>query len=510
METTLEHEERHVVTRYRQRDIGESELAFIREKIAEQAGRPGRRKAVAESICVAWDWRQRRGTLSTRACGDLLRRLEDWGHIELPPSSRKAKSRATFPLLPADLIPLTGFELCDPDADLKSLVVRPIVREEQEGWRLYMGRYHYLGYRPIVGEHIQYAAFLGGELVALLGWGSAALRAPLRESYIGWDESMKSERLHLVADNVRFLVLPWVRVKNLASKILATNLRRLSDDWQERWAHPIHLAETFVDTRRFRGTCYRASNWRYLGQTAGRTRRGNAYLHEGSPKGLFVYPLHRQATKLLAGATTPAAARPAAAGACRSPPEGQALLEPQIPWAPPLVSPSLHSMGKPSEHASRSGLEVAASFAGPSSAAPEAEVAARDGSPAQSLPAAQREAPVRDGGPPELEQRAPSNGAGAVAAKAPELRGRSDSTVLTPSERIVLDRLARGLTVAHRTVVRAKLILLLADGETLPGAGKKVGLGRRAARSWALRFARKRLAGLEDEPRSGRPARFSP
>jgi len=162
-----------------------------------------------------------------------------------------------------------------------------------------MERYHYLGYRPIIGEHVHYAAFLGDALVALLGWGSAALRAPLREKYIGWSEETKGKRLHLVADNVRFLVLPWVHVPHLASKILATNLRRLSDDWQTKWGHPVHLAETFVDSGRFRGTCYRAANWQYLGQTAGRTKRGNAYLHRGTPKALYVYPLHRKVKRLL-------------------------------------------------------------------------------------------------------------------------------------------------------------------------------------------------------------------
>ena len=170
------------------------------------------------------------------------------------------------------------------------------------GWRSFMERYHYLGYRTFVGEQLLYAAFLksaGNEMVALIGWASAAFRAPLREQYIGWDEKTKRERLHLVVNNVRFLVPRWVRVHNLASKVLACNLRRLSSDWQRAWGHPVYLAETFVDTSRFRGTCYRASNWLYLGQTAGRSKRGNAYLKGSTPKALYVYPLHRHARRLL-------------------------------------------------------------------------------------------------------------------------------------------------------------------------------------------------------------------
>ena len=166
-----------------------------------------------------------------------------------------------------------------------------------------MGRYHYLGDRAIVGEHLLYAAFLDDELVALLGWASAALRAPAREKYIGWDEATKVRRLHLVANNVRFLILPWVSVRHLASKILAANVRRLSRDWEEVWKHPVVLAETFVDTSRFRGTCYRAANWIYLGETAGRSKRGNQYLHGGTRKALFAYPLRRDATRVLRAAT---------------------------------------------------------------------------------------------------------------------------------------------------------------------------------------------------------------
>ena len=285
--------------RYRGRDIGEGELAVVRAKILEHAGQPRRRWAIATAVCQEWGWRQPSGDWATRACLDLMLRLEEWGHIDLPGSPRGSGLRKEHPLLPRDLISLTGLEVRDPDADLGSLLVRPVEKEEREGWRLFMSRYHYLGCRTIVGEHLLYAALLGGELVALLAWASPAFRAPLREAYVGWDEPTKRRRLHLVANNVRFLVLPWVRVRHLASKILATNLRRLSADWQRVWGHPVHLAETFVDTARFRGTCYRAANWIDLGQTAGRTKRGNAYLHEGSKKALFVYPLRRNAQQLL-------------------------------------------------------------------------------------------------------------------------------------------------------------------------------------------------------------------
>jgi hypothetical protein len=280
--------------RYRNRPIGPAELLFIQSEIARG---DRTRKEIASAICQGWGWRQRNGELSIFGCLDLLLRLEEWGHVELPARQRRAPVRRQLPILPAELIPLSWLELHSPSLD--SLVVRPIGPEERLGWRLFMGRYHYLGEKPLCGEHLLYAAFLEGELVGLLGWAAAALHAPLRERFVGWDEPAKRRNLRLVANNVRFLVLPWVRVPHLASKILGRTLRRLSADWQLYWHHPIVLAETFVDVRRFRGTSYRAANWRCLGMTAGRTRRGNAYNRDGSPKALYVYELHRHARQIL-------------------------------------------------------------------------------------------------------------------------------------------------------------------------------------------------------------------
>jgi hypothetical protein len=228
--------------------------------------------------------------------------LEERGLLALPvtqpPQRRERKAFSQMPI-PPELVALSWIELRDQDVDLGDLCVRPIVADERLGWRLYMERYHYLGWRPIVGEHLLYVATLGSEMVALLGWASAAFRAPLREAHIGWDETTKRQRLHFVANNVRFLVPPWVRVRHLASKVLAMNLRRLSADWQQVWNHPLYLVETFVDTTRHRGTCYRAANWMYLGETAGRSKRGNNYAHGGTRKSLFVYPLRRHATRWL-------------------------------------------------------------------------------------------------------------------------------------------------------------------------------------------------------------------
>ena len=307
-------DEQAVLLRYRNREVTAADIEFLRRECGKSWAS---RIELARAVCLRWNWRQVNGALSEYACFDLLRRLEERGLVKLPaPVSVRKRDRQWLSCLPLppDLIALTGLDVRDPDADLSAVRVRPIVAEERLGWRVYMERYHYLGDRPIVGEHLLYAALLDGELVALLGWASAALRAPLREAYVGWDEATKRRRLHLVANNVRFLVLPWVRVRHLASRVLALNLRRLSADWLAQWKHPLMLAETFVDTARFRGTCYRAANWIELGQTAGRTKRGNNYLHGGSKKALFVYPLRRHATRWLRDDARPTEPRTAFTG----------------------------------------------------------------------------------------------------------------------------------------------------------------------------------------------------
>jgi hypothetical protein len=179
------------------------------------------------------------------------------------------------------------------------LLVRPVLEPELSGWRAYMQRYHYLGDCQLVGESLRYVAMLGDELVALLAWGAAALCNEPRDRYLGWDRPAKARGLPQVVNNVRFLRLPWITTPHLASRILGANLRRLSTDWDARYGHRILLAETFVDCARFAGTCYRASNWQYVGETKGWSKQGSHYSFHGRPKAVFVYPLHRRTRELL-------------------------------------------------------------------------------------------------------------------------------------------------------------------------------------------------------------------
>lgn len=184
---------------------------------------------------------------------------------------------------------------------LSHIRIRPIQRAEEPQYQQLMQAHHYLGALPKIGETLWYVATWREEWVALLSFSAAAWKCAARDRWIGWPYRHQYDRLHLLANNSRFLILPTWHRPNLASRTLALCQRRLSADWQERFGHPLVLLETFVDPTRFRGTLYRASNWRYVGETKGfrRTPRGySAKAH--SPKMIFVYPLHPQAQALLA------------------------------------------------------------------------------------------------------------------------------------------------------------------------------------------------------------------
>lgn len=247
--------------RFRGVELGKSEIARIRALAARHRG-AGRRE-LAAAVCREWGWRRPNGELRVAAVAALLSRLEERGLIKLwsgpgrarrasvGPRAREASSSGFFSATPC---PVSG-----EDVALRRVVVRPISRREVGAWREAIERFHYLGGARLVGESLRYVAEIDGRWLALLGWGAAALKSRHRDAFIGWEERTKLQRLHLVANNARFLIFPWVKVSHLASRVLSLNLRRLSKDWQEWYDHPILFAETFVDVERFSGTCYRAA-----------------------------------------------------------------------------------------------------------------------------------------------------------------------------------------------------------------------------------------------------------
>ena len=256
------------------------------------------RTHISREICKLWDWRMPNGRLKDWACRELILILYRKGLISLPPSkintriSSKKVQKQTFNI---DTTPCEG--LISDYSALSFSMVRLSPKEKL--WNYLVYSYHYLGKPLIVGSHLKYLAYLDGQVVACIGWGSGAWKVGSRDLLIGWDQETRKQNLHMVANNVRFLILPWVSVPHLASKILAANVKLLVKDWLEFYNVQLLLLETFVDLARFKGTCYKAANWIHVGNTAGSAKSGAKYLHHGSSKAVFLYPVHKKFKKIL-------------------------------------------------------------------------------------------------------------------------------------------------------------------------------------------------------------------
>lgn len=284
--------------RFRARTITAVELALIQRLLAEHGA--GGRSFVARQLCGHWDWRAPSGRFKEFAARDLLLRLEEAGWLRLPPRLRPKNNllaRAVAPVPEPLQRPLAG--RLEPWPPLR---VEAVAAPHDGLWVSLLAHYHYLGAPRLVGEPLKHLVFCGAQPVGALAWASAAWKIAPRDRFIGWDAATRQRHLHLLANNVRWLVLPWVRVAHLASAALAASVRRLSADWQARYGHPIYLAETFVDPQRFAGTCYRAANWIAVGATRGSAKRGHqGDGFHGRRKWIFLYPLHRHFRQRLLG-----------------------------------------------------------------------------------------------------------------------------------------------------------------------------------------------------------------
>jgi hypothetical protein len=284
-----------VVFRYRARQLDIQDIRFIQALISKHYQRG--RSHISRVLCEAWQWIQPNGKLKEYAARDLLLRLDEQGFIELPKRLRPKNNLKEKAL---DQVPLFLKEPLNGSAGEYDRPCIELVHSQGNYlWDYLVHHHHYLGLPKLVGEHLRYLVYINGQVVACLSWASAAWKVKARDQFIGWDEGTKRRNLHLIANNTRFLIPDWIRVKHLASRVLALNLRRLSADWQRIYGHPVYLTETFVDISRFEGTCYRAANWIFVGQTKGSAKKGNAYLYHGQPKAIYLYPLHRRFRRYL-------------------------------------------------------------------------------------------------------------------------------------------------------------------------------------------------------------------
>ena len=277
---------------YRHRVITDDDLVFIRRLIAENP-RCSRRR-LSEKLCEAWNWVQANGALRDMVCRAMMLMLHRRDLIELPPVRQVARS--SLPRLPGREQPaaviIGQVPLSMSLAELGPLEIRQVRRTPEEAlFNSLLQQHHYLGYSQPVGEHLKYLVFARGRPIACVAWSSAPRHLGSRDRFIGWSAQARLNNIRLLAYNTRFLILPWVTVAHLASHILGRMARMLSADWQRLYAHPIYFVETFIDPQRFAGTCYRAANWKVMGQTTGRGKDDRAHKANRSIKQVLGYPL---------------------------------------------------------------------------------------------------------------------------------------------------------------------------------------------------------------------------
>jgi hypothetical protein len=286
-----------VIFEHRGRQIAESDLGEIRALIVRNP--QASRRSLSKLLCEAWQWRQANGALRDMVCRGLMLALHRKGLIELPalrcsppnPLARRTRPQA----VEIDRTPVrcTLGEL----GALEFVQVRRTDKESLFG--ALIEAHHYLGYSQPVGEHLKYLVYAEGRPLACFAWSSAPRHLEPRDRFIGWSAAARRHNIGLVAYNTRFLILPWVEVRHLASHLLGAMVRRLSADWQRLYGHPIYFAETFVDPERFAGTCYRAANWMRLGRTTGRGKDDQTHRANRSLKDVLGYVLHPSFRELL-------------------------------------------------------------------------------------------------------------------------------------------------------------------------------------------------------------------
>jgi hypothetical protein len=262
------------------------------------------RTRLSKELCKIWGWQSANGQLKDISCRDLLRDLDKTGVINLPPALHLPRRVG----ISADKVEHMTHNTVDMAAGLDEIKPLQIEiaesKEDIKVFKSYVDQYHYLGFDRSIGENIKYfVRSRDGIPLACLMFGSSAWKCRSRDEYIGWNSEQRRTRLHLVTNNNRFLILPGIRVQHLASHILGKLARRVSGDFQAKYGHPIILLETFVEQGRFRGTCYKAANWTYVGATTGRGRDSRSRNATLPLKDVWLYPLQKN-IELLRGMNT--------------------------------------------------------------------------------------------------------------------------------------------------------------------------------------------------------------
>jgi len=285
--------ERH---RYCGRIFTSAEIQQIRELITSRP--KSNRAQLSRDVCDLFNWMRPDGRRKDMSCRVAMLRMERGGLIALPKPLRKNGNGRHAPPITSASDPQEPIGL--PAGTLSPLTFQIV--DQQNGSRLWnelIERYHYLGYKLLPGAQLRYFVYSGPHLLAAMGFSASAWKGAPRDRFIGWNPQQRQQNLHLVINNARFLILPWVTSRNLASRILSMAAKRLPVDWKRRYGYEPVLLETFVVLNRFKGICYRAANWIYVGKTQGRGKLERHHLHPLPRKAVFLYPLSKHFRKTL-------------------------------------------------------------------------------------------------------------------------------------------------------------------------------------------------------------------
>ena len=257
------------------------------------------RSRLSRELCKIWEWQRPDGQIKDIACRELLRKLEFRSLIQLPPRQRYGPKQITAKIEPLEIDQsLLSCSL----SEIKPVHIINVSQcsKYEKVFNYLMKEYHYLSYGRPVGQNMKYLIIGKNErFLGCLLFGAAAWKIEARDQWIGWSVEEREKNLGLVCNNTRFLILDWIKIPHLASHVLGACLRNLSNDWKHRYGTDIVLVETFVDTTRYKGTCYKASNFVRIGQTKGRGRQDRDRTINISVKDIFLYPLQRNAMKQL-------------------------------------------------------------------------------------------------------------------------------------------------------------------------------------------------------------------
>ena len=262
------------------------------------------RTELSNTVCELFSWKRPTGKLKSVECRQFLERLDDKGTIKLPECRKQYSNKG------AAKVQRTGKAEIQPTISTKLKRLLPILltrvdnQEQRQLWYEYVDRYHYLGYQLPFGAQLRYFIKSGAtsDILGCFQFSSPAWKMAPRDRWIGWVDDQRKANLQKIINNSRFLILPWVEVKNLASRALALAIKTVPDDWESCYGYRPVLLETLVDRKRFKGTCYKAANWIHVGKTTGRGRMDRDHSRQGvAVKEIYVYPLSSRFRQELAG-----------------------------------------------------------------------------------------------------------------------------------------------------------------------------------------------------------------